>query len=368
MHFMKRALQLARLGTGRVSPNPLVGAVLVRNGRIVGEGYHVYERKDHAEIVALNQAGDLAKRTDLYINLEPCSHFGRTPPCAQALVEAGIRRAFVAIRDPNPSVSGNGIATLLHNGIEVHEGLCREEAARLNEKFLHFIQTGRPFALLKLALTLDGRIATSVGESRWITGEAARRAVHKLRYEYDALLVGIGTLLRDDPLLDTRGRRRKPLTKIVLDSQLRTPPEARVFSSAGPVVIFHSPSALSDRVSALRQKALLVPVMRNASGLDWPCLMEWLGEQKITSLIIEGGGQIAGSALSSGVVQKVAFFYAPTILGKEGLPGIGSLNVSRLSEALRLEGVTTARLGPDLLIQGYVKASGWPKQPARSQA
>ena len=347
-----------------MSPNPLVGAVIVRDGGVVGEGYHLYERKDHAEVAALRQAGDLARGSDLYINLEPCSHFGRTPPCAQAVVDAGIRRAFVALRDPNPLVSGKGIATLLENGIQVNEGLCRGESARLNEKFLHFIQTGRPFVLLKLALTLDGRIATATGESRWITGEAARRVVHRLRYEYDALLVGISTLLHDDPSLDTRGARRKPLTKVILDSELRTPPQARVFSSPGRVVIFHCPGASPDRATVLGQKALLLPVRRNRSGLDWDCVMKWLGEQKITSVIIEGGGQIAASALSSGVVQKVAFFYAPTILGREALPGIGSLNVSRLSQAIRLEDAKRTSLGPDLLIQGYIKG---PEQQVRSQ-
>ena len=347
-----------------MSPNPLVGAVIVRDGRVVGEGYHLYERKDHAEVAALRQAGDLARGSDLYINLEPCSHFGRTPPCAQAVVDAGIRRAFVALRDPNPLVSGRGIATLLENGIQVHEGLCRGESARLNEKFLHFIQTGRPFVLLKLGLTLDGRIATATGESRWITGEAARRVVHRLRYEYDALLVGISTLLHDDPSLDTRGARRKPLTKVILDSELRTPPQARVFSSPGRVVIVHCPGASPDRATVLGQKALLLPVKRNRAGLDWNCVMKWLGEQRITSVIIEGGGQIAGSALSSGVVQKVAFFYAPTILGKEALPGIGNLNVSRLSQAIRLEDAKRTSLGPDLLIQGYIKG---PEQQVQSQ-
>jgi len=357
--FMKRALQLARRGAGRVSPNPLVGAVVVRDGRIVGEGHHVYERKDHAEVVALRQAGDLAQGADLYLNLEPCSHFGRTPPCAESVINAGIRRAFVAIRDPNPLVSGRGIAALLTSGIEVHEGLCREESARLNEKFLHFIQTGRPFVLLKLALTLDGRIATAAGESRWITGEAARRVVHRLRYEYDALLVGINTVLQDDPSLDTRGARQKPLTRVVLDSALRTPPDARVFSSPGRVIIFHSPGASPDRAAGLGQKALLLPTTRTSLGLDWNCILKSLGEQKITSLVLEGGGQIAGSALSAEVVQKIAFFYAPKILGAEGLPGIGRTSIERLSDAMCIEGLDVRRLGPDLLLQGYVTGSSY---------
>lgn len=351
-----------------MSPNPMVGAVIVRDGRIIGEGYHVFERKDHAEVVALDQAGDLARGADLYLNLEPCSHFGRTPPCAPRLVAAGIRRVFIATRDPNPLVSGRGIATLVDSGIEVQEGLCREESARLNEKFFHFIQTRRPFVLLKLALSLDGRIATAAGESRWITGEAARRVVQRLRYEYDALLVGINTLLQDDPSLETRGARRKPLTKVILDSELRTPPRARVFLSPGPVLIFHSPGASSHRAEALRHQAFLQPVTRNIAGLDWNCVINLLAEKGITSVMVEGGGQIAASALSSGVVQKVAFFYAPTILGSEGLPGIGSLNVSSLSESIRLDGLKRTPLGPDFLVEGHVKGSAWTKRPARSQA
>jgi diaminohydroxyphosphoribosylaminopyrimidine deaminase/5-amino-6-(5-phosphoribosylamino)uracil reductase len=357
LHFMKRALQLARRGAGRVSPNPMVGALIVRDGRIVGEGYHVYERRDHAEVMALRQAGNLARGADLYINLEPCSHFGRTPPCAQTVIDAGISRAFIAIRDPNPLVSGKGIATLRRNGVQVNEGLCREESARLNEKFLHFIQTGRPFVLLKLALTLDGRIATAAGESRWITGEAARRVVHKLRYEHDALLVGINTLLHDDPSLDTRGARQKPLTKIILDSELRTPAHARVFASPGRVLIFHGSGASPDRLAALGQKALLLPVTRSTAGLDWNCITKLLGEQGITSLMIEGGGQVSASALLSGVVQKVAFFYAPKILGNEGVPAIGGLGIPNLSQAIELSAAETRRVGQDWLFQGYPKAS-----------
>ncbi|MFB3905557.1 MAG: bifunctional diaminohydroxyphosphoribosylaminopyrimidine deaminase/5-amino-6-(5-phosphoribosylamino)uracil reductase RibD [Acidobacteriota bacterium] len=362
LHFMKRALQLARRGVGRVSPNPLVGAVIVRDGRIVGEGYHLYERKDHAEIVALRQAGALARGADLYLNLEPCSHVGRTPPCAGALVGAGIRRVFVAVRDSNPLVSGRGITTLMQNGIEVQEGLCRDESARLNEKFFHFIQTGRPFALLKLALTLDGRIATAAGESRWITDEPARHVVHQLRYEYDAVLVGIGTVLRDDPSLDTRGTRRKALTKIIFDSNLRTPPQARVFSSPGTVVIFHDPGVPPDRVAALREKALLLPVRRSATGLDWNCAAKTLGEQKITSVMIEGGGQIAASALASGVVQKIAFFYAPKVLGSKGIPAIGALDIPELACAIQLRDPRIRRLGQDWMLEGYPTAPPGPSE------
>jgi len=351
--YMKRACRLALRGTGRVSPNPLVGAVVVRNGVVVGEGYHLYERKDHAEVIALAQAGSKAKGADLYVNLEPCSHVGRTPPCVDSIIRAGVRRVFVAIRDPNHLVSGQGIAALRKQGIEVREGVCREEASRLNEKFLHFIQTRRPFVLLKLGMTLDGRIAAASGQSRWITGEQSRRVAHNLRFEYDAVLVGVNTVVADDPSLDTRGARRKPLTKVILDSELRTPQTARVFKSPGPVVIFFGPGASESHAPALRQAATLIPVTKTSDGLDWDCILRALGEQGVTSVLIEGGGRVAASAIRAGVVQKIAFFYAPKILGAEGISGIGRLGVRDLSDALQLADMRVKRLGSDFLVEGY---------------
>jgi diaminohydroxyphosphoribosylaminopyrimidine deaminase / 5-amino-6-(5-phosphoribosylamino)uracil reductase len=350
--LMLRALRLAVRGSGRVSPNPLVGAVVVNRGRIVGEGYHLYSKKDHAEVVALRRAGDQVKGAELYVNLEPCSHFGRTPPCVQSIMQAGIRKVYVAVRDPNPLVAGAGIARLAEHGIEVQEGLCAQQAIRLNEKFFHFVQTGKPFVLLKLALSLDGRIATRTGESRWITGAEARKVVHRLRFEYDAILVGLRTILTDDPSLDVRERRRSPITKIILDPGLETPPHARIFQSGDRVILVHGPERAP--APALADKALLIETPLLQSGFDWDFLLAKLGDQGITSLIIEGGGRTAASALQAGIVQKIAFFYAPILLGGQGVPCVGELCIDRLQDALRLKDLRVKRLGPDLLTTAYL--------------
>lgn len=355
---MKRALQLAGRGVGRVSPNPLVGAVLVRDGEIVGEGYHLYDRVDHAETLAIRAAGQKARGSTLFINLEPCCHVGRTPPCVEAIVAAGVRRAYVAVRDPNPLVAGRGVAFLKERGLEVEEGLCRAEALALNEKFFHFIQTGQPFTLLKLALSLDGRIATRDGRSRWITGDAARRRVHRLRFEYDALLVGVNTVLADDPRLDCRSGRAKSLTRVILDTHLRTPPDARLFEVPDPVIIFHGHEAGQERINALKEKARPMAIESGVGGLDWRCILAGLAGQGITSAIIEGGGQVASSALRAGAVDKVSFFYAPKIIGADGVPGVGALDLESLAAAFRIERTRVKAVGADIWVEGYVARPG----------
>jgi diaminohydroxyphosphoribosylaminopyrimidine deaminase/5-amino-6-(5-phosphoribosylamino)uracil reductase len=392
--LMKRALGLARRGAGRVSPNPLVGAVVCRNGRIIGEGYHLYETRRHAEVVALDHAGSEAAGADLYVNLEPCCHHGRTPPCVDRIVSAGVRRVFVSIRDPNPQVNGKGVALLRQAGVEVIEGLCSQDAAVLNEKFLHFVRTGLPFVLLKLALSLDGRIATSSGDSRWITGPAARRHAHRLRFEYDAMLVGINTVLRDDPSLNVRWRRSKRVLRVILDSRLRTPPTARLFDSGDPVIIFHALDVDDTRAKHLAAKATLArapvaqpsrlrssenaslpwtasetptpqsggdsPWLRAPSAhlfLDWEFILSRLAEDYVTSLLIEGGGKVAASALRAGVVQKVNFLYAPKIIGAEGAPGVGDLGMACLAQALELDRLKVRLLPPDVLVEAYFRAS-----------
>lgn len=352
--FMRRALALARRGAGRTSPNPLVGAVVVKDGQIAGEGYHVYEKRDHAEALALLRAGPRAAGAGLYVNLEPCCHQGRTSPCVDRIVEAGISEVFVGAGDPNPLVGGKGLQKLREHGIRVHEGPCRPEASRLNEKFFHFMGTGCPFVLLKLALTLDGKIATRTGESQWITGEAARAETHRLRYEYDAVLVGIHTILSDDPLLTVRWKRTKPTTKIILDSLLRTPPTARVFETPDRVVIFHAFQAPEARVRALAAKATLLAVPGQDGMLCWEAILRRLGELSVTSVVVEGGGRVAASALRAGIVQKVNFFYAPRIIGGDGTPGIEPLNVNRLEDALNLHDIKLRPIGNDFLVEGYL--------------
>jgi diaminohydroxyphosphoribosylaminopyrimidine deaminase/5-amino-6-(5-phosphoribosylamino)uracil reductase len=328
----------------------MVGAVVVRDGQIVGEGYHLYQKLHHAEVVALDRAGSRARGATLYVTLEPCAHWGRTPPCMQRVAEAGIREVFVAVTDPSPHVAGKGVRYLRSHGIRVHEGLCGEEARRLNEAFFFFLQHRRPFCLLKLALTLDGRIAAPGGDSKWITGEKARQHVHRHRFLYDAVLVGVETVLADDPSLDVRWRLRKRTRKVILDSQLRTPVSSRLFHSGDPVWIFHSCPCPPE--SPLASLARLVRVPRSGPFLSWPAVLESLGTDSITSLIIEGGGRVAGSSLQEGVVQRLHFYYGPKILGSRGIPGVGELKVDRLADALSVSGLKVRRLGQDVLLDG----------------
>ncbi len=330
----------------------MVGAVVVRDGQIVGEGYHLYQKLHHAEVVALDRAGSSARGATLYVTLEPCAHWGRTPPCMQRVAEAGIREVFVAVTDPSPQVAGKGLEYLRSHGIRIHEGLCGEEARRLNEAFLFFVRHRRPYCLLKLALTLDGRIAAPGGDSKWITGEKARRQVHRHRFLYDAILVGIETVLMDDPSLDVRWRLRKRTRKVILDSQLRTPVNSRLFQSGDPVWIFHSCPCPPD--SPLADRARLVRVPREGPFLSWPAVLESLGRDSITSLIIEGGGRVAGSSLQAGVIQRLHFYYGPKILGSRGVPGVGQLAVGRLADALTVSGLKVKRLGQDFLLDGVL--------------
>lgn len=357
LKFMRRALALARRGYGKTSPNPMVGAVLVLDGQIVGEGCHFYQQRHHAETLALEQAGKRARGSTLYVNLEPCSHQGRTPPCANRLIEAGVRRVFVSLRDPNPLVAGRGIERLKESGVEVQEGLCKDEAKRLNEAFFHFIRTGRPFVTLKLAMSLDGRIAARSGDSKWITGPQARRRVHRLRYRSDAILVGAETILRDDPSLNVRWVRRNPIVKVVLDSRLRTPPQARIFESGDQVLIFHSEPAPEPRRKASPPHCQLISVSRREAGLDWQEILDGLGKRRLLSLMIEGGRQVAASALQSGLVQKIEFYYGPRIIGADGLPAVGEMGFERLKDCLQIETLRTSRLGSDFVVEGYLVGS-----------
>ena len=350
--LMKRALELAQQGAGQVSPNPLVGCVVACQGRIVGEGYHIFARRQHAEVVALSQAGENARCSDLYVTLEPCSHRGRTPACVDQIIDAGVGRVFFSLIDPDPRVSGAGAARLRQAGIEVREGLGAGPAQQLNEKFLHFSRHGTPFVLLKLALSLDGKIATRQGESQWITGPETGQRNQQLRFEYDAILVGISTVLKDDPSLNVRWRRPNSIHKIVLDSALRTPPSARLFLSGDPVWVFHSPAAATSGLKSTR--ARLQPVRRTSYGLGWTEILRELGRAGVTSLIVEGGSQVAASALATGSVQKVAFFYGAKIIGSEGLAGVGALDVSALTDAISLRRTQVAVLGNDLLVEAYL--------------
>lgn len=362
--FMRRALALAKQAKGRTSPNPLVGAVIVKAGKVVGEGYHRKAGGPHAEIDALRAAGAAAKGGTLYVNLEPCCHWGRTPPCTDALIQAGIAQVYIAEVDANPKVAGKGIRQLADAGISVNVGICAEEAAQLNEVHRKYVQTGRPFVILKTAMSLDGKIATATGESQWITSEASRQKVHEIRDEVDAILVGIGTIRRDNPELTTRlaHRKGKDATRIVLDSRARTPTNANVFnveSSAG-IIIAVTPQAPEANVAALKNAGADVIVVPAKQGrVCISALMEMLGSREITSVLIEGGGEVNAAAIASGVVDKVLCFIAPKLIGGTDAPGpLGGEGICALADAPRLHNVTAIPVKDgdgDIFVQGYLQ-------------
>ncbi len=359
--WMQRALALAARARGRTSPNPMVGAVLVKDNQLVGEGFHAYAGSDHAEVVALREAGEAGRGATLYVSLEPCCHFGRTPPCVEQIVQAGVRRVVAACEDPNPAVSGKGIAALRAAGLSVQVGLLADEAVRLNEAFFTHVRTGRPFVTLKVAASLDGKIATRTGESRWITGETARRRVHQLRNEVDAVLVGIGTVLRDDPLLTTRlgiAEQRDPI-RVIVDNLARLPLRANVVNraSTAPTILAVSQMAPRTKLEALEREGVQVIVVEDSPRrVSLERLMEALGKRGILSVMIEGGAEINASALREGIVDKVLFFVAPILIGGKSTPtAVGGEGIETLGQALRLRDVRVERFDDDILVEGYLQ-------------
>ena len=304
--FMRRALELAEQGTGYTRPNPLVGAVIAKGGEVIAEGYHARYGGPHAEAVALERAGEAARGADLYVNLEPCSHWGKTPPCVDRIIAAGIRRVFIATRDPNPLVNGKGVEKLRAAGIEVVEGVLRKEAERLNEIFFYWIKMKRPFVALKLAMSLDGKIATRSGDSRWITGEGARRRVHELRRRHAAVLVGINTVLADDPELTVREVEGPQPLRIVLDSRGRVPLSARVLAGEARTLVATTAAMPEERERALLERGVEVWRLPAREGrVDLVALLARLAGEEIDSLLVEGGGEVAWSFLAQGLVQKL---------------------------------------------------------------
>ena len=359
--FMQRALKLAGKAKGRTSPNPLVGAVVVKDGKVIGEGYHQKVGTPHAEVHALNAASENAKDATLYTNLEPCCHWGRTPPCTEALIRAGITDVYIAAVDPNPSVAGKGVHQLEKAGIRVHVGVCKQEAEELNEVHTKYIQTGMPFVILKIAMSLDGKIATASGESQWITSEASRQRGHEIRDAVDAILVGRGTVERDNPALTTRlqGRQGQDAIRIVMDSHGRTPTDARIFDaeSGAGVIVAVTPEAPPENVKALEKSGAEVITVPEAHGsVCFKSLMEILGKREITSILIEGGGEINASAVAAGIVDKIMCFIAPKIIGGRNAPGpIGGNGVPSLTDVPHLRRIRiTPMPDADFLIEGYL--------------
>ncbi len=354
---MHGALALARLMLGRTSPNPAVGCVIVRGGRIVGRGATAAGGRPHAEAVALARAGAKARGATAYVSFEPCAHQGRTAPCARALVEAGLRRVVVGCVDPYPPVRGRGMAILRAAGIEVSGGVLEDECRRLNEGFITRVTRGRPFATLKLALSLDGRIAAASGDSRWISSAASRALVHRWRSEADAVMVGAGTVLADNPRLTCRIAAGRDPVRVVIDGRLRCPPRARVFveRSTAPTVLVTT--SANEARARRRYHGARVEVIGYEKArddeIDLRALMRDFGRRGWSKVLIEGGAHLAGSALGAGIVDRVAFFVAPIVIGA-GTPAVEGLGLARVRDAIALEGLGARRLGGDLLLEAEI--------------
>jgi len=348
---MRLALQLARRGAGRTSPNPAVGAVLVRKGNVVGAGYHRAAGKPHAEVEALRAAGAASRGADLYVTLEPCAHRGRTGPCTEAIIGAGVRRVAAAMQDPNRQVAGRGFRALRRAGITVVRGMMEGEARSLNRPYCRWVVTGRPFVTLKLAVSLDGQIATADGESRWISGEAARKMVHRMRSEADAVLVGGETFRRDAPLLTVRGRGGRNPRRVILTSEISGVARSGRFLEAGGEVIVASPRGVprreADRLRSLGVRVLLLPARKGR--IEAGAFLDALGKEGITSLLAEGGGKTAGWLVGAGAVDRYVLFLAPLLLG-EGIRSVAGFAVRRIKEGRRLAITSVTRAGGDIMV------------------
>ncbi len=359
--YIDMALDLAEQGRGLVSPNPLVGAVVVKNNRIIGKGYHAFYGDKHAEIKALQEAGSEAKGATIYINLEPCFHQGKTPPCINEIIKAGITRAVIAIQDPNPLVNGKSISLLKSEGIDVELGIQEKAAIKLNEFFLKYIQTHTPFVILKSAMSLDGKVATKMGDSKWVTNEFSRRQVHRLRNQVDATIVGIETILRDNPQLTTRlkDERCRDPKRIIIDSLLRVPIKSRIFTqeSKAENIIVTTNSASPDRIEKIEKSGGRVLFVKSSgrNRIDMQDMLKELGKLQITSLLIEGGPGINASAMEEGIVDKIVMFIAPIIIGGKGAPSaIQGKGVAILKEAVRIYDLEIKRLADDIMVEGYI--------------
>ena len=357
--IMERALTLARKGAGLTSPNPMVGCVVVRDGQIVGEGFHRYDARDHAEIVALRSAGQRARGATAYVNLEPCNRTGRTGPCTEALISAGVQRVVAAMQDPNPATSGRGFARLREAEMELTTGLLEEEARRLNEAFACWIRTKKPFVTLKSGLTLDGQLALPVAGKRqrptWITSEESRAEVHRMRHASDALLTGIGTVLTDNPLLTDRSGllRRRPLLRVILDTKLRLPPDSRVVKTANhDLLVFTAAPLNSAKARKLKDHNVeLIRAKTDGHSMDLRDVLVELGRREILSVLLEAGTGLNGSALSAGIVHKVVLFYSPKFAGRVGVPFADTKTIERTT----LENVSMRQLGSDFAVEGYLR-------------
>lgn len=355
--YMLRAIELAKLGSGFVNPNPAVGAVIVKDGRIISEGYHHAYGALHAERDAFSKLTESAEGATIYVTLEPCCHFGKQPPCTEAVIEHRIARVIIGSRDPNPMVSGKGCKQLRENGIEVIEDFMRDECDKINPAFFHYIQTGKPYVVMKYAMTLDGKIATHTGESKWITGETARKHVHKTRAMYSAIMAGIGTVLADDPMLNARidGVNAHQPVRIIIDSKLKIPVDSNIVKTAAEyrTVLAHGADASDDKKHLLADKGVeLIECADDKGQVDLKKVTEWMTTQKLDSVLIEGGGQIHEAALRAGIVNHVMAYVAPKMFGgRDAKTPVEGLGIELPSQSPKLSFAGMTQLGEDILLE-----------------
>jgi len=360
-HYMEYALSLARLAMGYTSPNPAVGAVVVKDGLAVGMGYTQPAGSEHAEVIALRQADDKARGATMYVTLEPCSHYGRTPPCTQAIIDAGISEVYIALLDPNPLVSGRGAGRLNEGGIKTHIGICQKEAYEINEAYIKHITTGLPFIVAKFAMSLDGKIATKTGDSKWITQEEARKYAHALRYTFDAIMVGVNTVVADNPHLTAKccggrgGIRKMQPLRLVVDSKGRVPLNAHIFEPPGEVLLaVAAPFDLVKKEKFAKAGAKVLELPTKGDLVDIVELFKLLGKREIVAVLVEGGGKLLGSLFDHCLVDKVLAFISPIIIGGCEATSVGGNGVDIMAKALRLNRVDIKSFGDDVLVSGYV--------------
>jgi len=357
LYFMRKAMKLALKAKGETSPNPLVGALVVKKGKIIAEGYHKKAGLAHAEVVALEKAGKLAQGATLYVTLEPCVHFGRTPPCVYRIIESKIKKVVVGMIDPNPLNNGKGIAILKRHGIEVEVGFLEEELKKINEAFIKYITKRIPFVVVKVGQSLDGKIATFTGDSHWITSDFSRRYAQRLRADFDAIMVGVNTVIRDNPRLSSPYSKRQPKI-VVVDSHLSTPQDSLIFKNP-EVILVTIPSQIgqeTDNRLLLSKKATILEVKEKAGQVNLKDMLKKLAAREITSILVEGGGTLIGSLFDEGLVDKVIFFISPKIIGgKEAISSVMGRGVKTIDRAFKLREIKFKRLQEDFLIEGYIR-------------
>jgi diaminohydroxyphosphoribosylaminopyrimidine deaminase/5-amino-6-(5-phosphoribosylamino)uracil reductase len=356
--YMNLALNLALKAQGKTSPNPMVGALVVKNGKIVGKGYHEKAGSPHAEVIALDEAEEKSRGAILYVTLEPCAHFGKTPPCVDRIIKSGIKEVIVGMLDPNPLNNGKGIKILKQNKIKVRVGFLENRLKKINEAFIKYITKRMPFVTVKVGQSLDGKTATKSGDSKWITSDKSRVYAHRLRSNYDAIMAGVNTILRDNPKLDTWFYARHPI-KIVVDSQLSTPEDANIFAKNRQVIIatLHNlPGQETENRKILAAKARILEIREKEGQINLKDMLKKLAQLEIANILVEGGGTLIGSFFDEGLVDKVLFFISPKIIGgKEALSSVMGRGISRIDKAVKLRHVKLKKIGEDFLVEGYVK-------------